>query len=125
MSVSGPLFDGRAGAALDRYVDAVQDRLADEATDRIHALLAGSLKHPTGYYESHIHTERSTSDRTVTDTPVVYGPWLEGLGSRNFPKTRFRGYGSFRKATQDLDAQAGGIARDVLDTGGYGEEMNA
>ena len=33
---------------------------------------------------------------------AVYGPWLEGVGSRN-ATTRFKGYWAFRKATSALD----------------------
>jgi hypothetical protein len=32
----------------------------------------------------------------------VYGPWLEGVGSRN-ATTRFKGYRAFRKAANALE----------------------
>ncbi len=64
------------------------------------------LRHPTGYYESQVRTEmRSDSEAFVTDGGVVYGPWLEGTGSRN-ETTRFKGYRTFRTIAQELDARA-------------------
>jgi hypothetical protein len=41
----------------------------------------------------------------VDDSNVIYGPWLEGVGSRN-EKTRFKGYFTFRKAAQKLNDMA-------------------
>lgn len=122
--LSGPLFDGRAPATAARYVASLQVVLADEAQNRIHARLGEVLQHPTGYYESQIHAEQATTDRVVTDTPVIYGPWLEGTGSRN-QTTRFKGYGTFRKVTQKLDQDAAGIAEAELVRGRYLEAMNA
>jgi hypothetical protein len=43
------------------------------------------LQHPTGYYQSKITVERAGTGYRVTDQGVVYGPWLEGTGSRNAP----------------------------------------
>ena len=83
VSYSGPLFDGTAPGIIDRYAKAAQDKLGQHAEDEVHARLGEVIRHPTGYYEAHIHTERQVNDLVVTDTPVVYGPWLEGTGSRN------------------------------------------
>ena len=45
------------------------------------------------------------SDVVVHDRRIIYGPWLEGVGSRN-ATTRFKGYSSFRRAFQELERQA-------------------
>lgn len=124
VSYSGPLFDGTAPGIIDRYAKAAQDKLGQHAEDEVHARLGEVIRHPTGYYEAHIHTERQVNDLVVTDTPVVYGPWLEGTGSRNAPKTRFPGYHTFRYVFQKLDGEAGGLADAELDEGGYIEELN-
>lgn len=116
---SGPIFDGRAVAAAARFTVAAEDAIAKEAENRIHARLGEVLKHPTGYYEGHIHTERAVTDLVVTDTPVVWGPWLEGVGSRNYPKTRFKGYHTFRLVSQKLDADSALLAEKELLAGGY------
>lgn len=121
---SGPLFDGRAVGIVERYTVAARDRLAQEGENRVHARLHEVLRHPTGYYESHIHTDRQINDLVITDTPVVYGPWLEGVGSRNSPATRFPGYFTFRLVSQVLNAEAGEIAQRELVGGGWLEALN-
>ena len=123
VDVSGPIFDGRAVRDMQSYVTTLEEDLAQEAADRIHVRLHQVLKHPTGYYESHIHIERQQDDLVVTDTPVVYGPWLEGVGSRNYPRTRFRGYATFRLVAQQLGRDAQDIADNLIIR--YVEEMNA
>ena len=120
---TGPLFDGRASAEAVRAAAAIEAAVAKQAESRIRARLGDVLQHPTGYYQGHIHTERAVTDLVVTDTPVVYGPWLEGVGSRNYPRTRFRGYSTFRLVSQKLDADAGGLAEAELVQGGYLERM--
>jgi len=41
----------------------------------------------------------------ITDGGVVYGPWLEGISSRNMT-TRFKGYMTFRKTSQELEKKS-------------------
>jgi hypothetical protein len=125
VTLSGPLFDGRAEAALHRYMDVMPDDVAQKGIDLIHIKLPTVLRHDTGRYEAHVHKEKQLDDLVITDTPVVYGPWLEGTGSRNSPKTRFRGYGTFKLMKQALDAEAGDIAQHSLDVNGTIKEMNA
>lgn len=119
---SGPVFSGEAEAVLRRYVTDMTGQVAQEGRDMVEQILPGVLQHPTGYYQSHIQVERQASTSVVTDGGVVYGPWLEGVGSRN-QTTRFKGYGTFRRAFQQLDGQAGKIADTVLKRG-YLAELN-
>jgi hypothetical protein len=44
---------------------------------------------------------------------VIYGPWLEGTGSRN-ATTRFKGYASFRRAAQVTRSRVRHIAGGVV-----------
>lgn len=44
---------------------------------------------------------------------TVYGWWLEGVGSRN-RTTRFKGYFTYRRITQELRAKAQTIADGVI-----------
>jgi len=46
----------------------------------------------------------------ISDSGVVYGPWLEGVGSRN-QATRFKGYAIFRRTRDKLQR----LSRDILD----------
>jgi hypothetical protein len=124
VQVSGPLYDGTAPGIIDRYMKSAKDKIGQHAEDEVHARLGEVIRHPTGYYEGHIHTEMQADDLVVTDTPVVYGPWLEGVGSRNSPKTRFPGYHTFLLVSQKLDGEAEALADAELDEGGYIEALN-
>ena len=109
----GPIFDGRAQAALTAYVRAAEEVVADEGANLVHSRLGSVLRNPTGFYESRIVTDRTTAGEVVSDGGVIYGAWLEGVSSRN-QSSRFRGYSTFRKVTQQLDKAAGGIAQRIL-----------
>lgn len=113
VQVRGPLFDGRAVAALDDYLDAAEDEVAQRGVNLVKQRLGQVLRNPTGFYESRITTDRQRDDVQVTDRGVVYGPWLEGTSSRN-QSTRFKGYRTFRLTTQQLQEQADNIAQQVL-----------
>lgn len=110
---AGPLFDGRADAAVDAFLDEAQQDVADAGVNMVQAELGRVLQNPTGYYQSRVVTDLSTEDPRVTDSNVVYGPWLEGVESRN-RTTRFKGYATFRRVTQVLQARAGQIAQQTL-----------
>jgi hypothetical protein len=130
MTTSGPWFDRELrDEILRRYKGRATGKIADFGVTVIQAYLPSQFKydrpdpHP-GLYVSQIHTELMVDDSAmITDTPVVYGPWLEGVGSRNFPVTRFRGYHTFRVMTRVVDAAAGGIADIELQP--YLGELNA
>ena len=123
IETSGPVFDGRADVALRRYVSDLKEAFGQLALDMIHIRLPMVLEQNRGIYMSKPHTERQADDLVVTDTPIVYGPWLEGTGSRNFPRTRFRGYHTFRKVYQVIDASAEEFSTAKLHEG-YLEAMN-
>lgn len=111
----GPLFDGRAQRALQDYQDQVDYRVATEAEDMVRQHLGRSIRVRTPYYETRIGVERSSrGGYDVTDHGVIYGHWLEGTGSRNYPVTRFRGYRAFSRARALIQRQAPGIARRLL-----------
>jgi hypothetical protein len=111
---SGPILTGRGREIMGRLSDEISDEVAQEGFNRVHIELGHVLKHPTGYYESKVATDRvSTGIHTVTDGDVIYGPWLEGTSSRNLT-TRFKGYTTFRRITQKLDADVPHIAAGPL-----------
>jgi hypothetical protein len=126
--MTGPVFDGRAPAEVKVACRDIEEALAGEASRIIkeylptqYKYLGGSGGNPqdnpvppnAGYYVSQIHTEASAEGAVVTDTQVIYGPWLEGVSSRN-QATRFPGYGAFRKATQTLEVEAGRSAETTM-----------
>ncbi len=99
--LSGPLFDGLAHLYVEHMITSCEQEIAMQAMAYVHENLNASIKHPTPYYETQINIMRRGTDLVVNDRGVIYGPWLEGVGSRN-ETTRFKGYSSFRRARQRL-----------------------
>ncbi len=114
VEASGPIFDGRAKQAAHDYLDKALMDVGQQGMADVHLLLDQSIRNPTPYYETQITVERQGDDVVVHDRGVVYGPWLEGVGSRNYPATSFAGYHSFRRAYQALDRKAEQIAEHAL-----------
>lgn len=110
---TGPMFDGRTAAAMRTYADQVGYKVATYAEDMVQQRLGQVLQHPTGYYQSRITVDRAGSGYAVSDGGVIYGPWLEGTGSRN-QTTRFKGYQTFRRTKALVDRKAPGIAAELL-----------
>ena len=106
VNYSGPWFDGRADRAVDDYLRYAGKTVADEGVKRVKANLHAVIRHPTGFYEGHIQDHQAGETWHVDDGGVIYGPWLEGVGSRNSPRTRFPGYSTFRRTRQELDHDA-------------------
>lgn len=115
VTFSGPLFDGRAQAAMLQIVDAISGALGEEGKRRVLAGLDATLRHPTGAYRRRIALYGPVGGQSrVHDNRGIYGPWLEGTGSRN-RTTRFKGYRNFRTATQVLQRAAKPLAQHVID----------
>jgi hypothetical protein len=110
----GPMFDGRTAAAMHRFQDEISLRIAEQGEKLIRQRLKAVLQHPTGYYESRISVDRAGQGYRVSDGNVIYGPWLEGTGSRNSPVTRFAGYQTFRRTKPLVDQKARQIAVQLL-----------
>lgn len=117
----GALFDRRAKAIVE---DAVEDtirelvmigeRLAKERAIEVVYSVGGAHPEqyrPTGRWLNSLHGEmHGPHSGTVDDSNLVYGPWLEGVSSRN-AATRFKGYATFRHVHGQLEQRAD----DVLD----------
>lgn len=136
VDASGPVFDGEIPIIMEAYKYRITSVLGQEGVNRIKAYLPTVYKdihdpaslHGTkhfvpGLYQSDIHTDRMTSSiNLVHDTYVAYGPWLEGVGSRN-ETTRFKGYHTFRIIAAELNTEAADIANVEIQP--YIAEMNA
>jgi hypothetical protein len=111
----GPLFDGRAERAIERACDDARDDVAAYAEERVLMGTSASFKTRTPYYETRVTTTRVSSEVSlVNDQGVIYGPWLEGVGSRNAPVTRFAGYHFWRDAKQAVVARGPQIAEAAV-----------
>lgn len=102
---NGPIFDMRARRAFSQFRDELEEESAEWALEHIQRTFHTSFKAPTGAYESHVVVRKSPTGHEVWDGGLggpVYGPWLEGVESRN-RTGRFKGYHAFRKAAHALD----------------------
>jgi hypothetical protein len=113
VDLSGPMFDGRADAALGRIVFEVEKAVAEQGLANVQRILGESIRHHTPYYETRVTAERAALDYVVHDQGVVYGPWLEGTSERN-RSTSFKGHHAWRTARQELERQAQSIAAEVV-----------
>jgi hypothetical protein len=114
VTVSGPLFSPAAATVLDDMRDDLAERLVAEGKRRVLAILDASLRHPTGAYRRRITAYGPVGGQgRVHDQQGIYGPWLNGTGSRN-RTTRFKGYGHFRKTQQTLSQAAKPLAQQVV-----------
>lgn len=107
---SGPIFDGRAAAAAGEYCDRVTADVAQQGYANWMTELNAHIRNPTPYYETQVHVEGGGRRRVINDRGIIYGPWLEGVGSRNSPVTIFPGYHSLRSAFHHTEAQAHELA---------------
>ncbi len=115
VDTSGPMFNGLAREAVVAYAHEVTGVVAREGKVMVKDRLHQVLKHPTGFYESRIRAyNQGALGAVIIGDNVIYGAWLEGVGSRNSPVTRFKGYRTFRVVGQALDHLAGGIAESLL-----------
>ena len=127
MEAHGPIFqhDG-APRSVNRSVQRAVEQLVSEGEQRLDALLqmrpagvylsveeARKGQASTGFYRSHLHTLVNPMFGLIGDGGVVYGPWLEGISSRN-ATTRFKGYAVFRRVAQSLQSDAPRILQDHL-----------
>ena len=110
----GPFFDGGMQRSVERGVDEASEKVAQAGVNMVKSALDNVLVNPTGRYQSQIQTDRSVTGVVVTDGGSVYGPWLEGVSSRN-TSSRFKGYATFRKTTPKLEVASSGIADPIID----------
>ena len=114
ISFHGPYFNAaRRRIALHRMIKGIAEDVTAYAERMVH-LNNRAFKRPTGYYDSRVHSENRDDGGHVTDSGVIYGPWLEGTSDRN-RTTRFKGYAMFRRATQTTDREVRRLARPHVD----------
>ena len=112
-SFSGPLFDGRAKAALKAGVDAAEQRVAVEVRDAVRGEVRRRARNRTGYYESRVRVENAGGDRVVTASGVIYDDWLQGTAPRN-ARSSFKGYQQWDRARAAVDARAAALVEQAL-----------
>ncbi len=111
--LDGPILHGQGPAAVESMMAELRGAVRDQASADVHRNANQSFKHPTPYYETQIHSLQRGRTAVVNDRGVVYGPWLEGAGSRN-RTTRFKGYHLWRKATTSATKAIPRLAKPIL-----------
>ena len=124
---SGPLFNGQAEESMRKLADESRTEIAKAAEDTWQSYMDASFRHPTGRYQSFVNIARRDKDLVVNDgwpeSHLEYGLWLEGIGSRNSPVTRFPGYFALKRAADTVRRDTDGITAPVVDK--YVAEANA
>jgi len=116
----GPMFDGRAVDAMKHLVSETQTTVAKYTEDTWRAFMDASFRtqSPSGY-QSHVNIAHRDKDLVVNDgwpeSRLEYGPWLEGIGSRNSPVTRFPGYFALRRATQKVRGELHEVTSPIVE----------
>lgn len=114
VTAHGPLFEPAAAEVLTEIRDAIAAGLLTEAHRRVLASLDATLRNPTGAYRGRITPYGPVAGQgRVHDQRAIYGPWLEGTGTRN-RTTRFKGYRNFRKTVASLQQAAPDYAAEVV-----------
>lgn len=116
MSISGPFFASNAGRVVQGGINDMQRDVAKAADERVEQLHRAFFRKPRPFYWTTVHAHPRGDHWVVSDEgSVVYNHWLEGTGSRNFPKTRFKGYRSFRIATQETAKRVPALAKPAAE----------
>jgi hypothetical protein len=116
MRFNGPLFDNRGRRIFSDFRDDLEEEAAEWTLNHIKGTFHTHFQHPTGHYESNVRIHDTSGGPEVWDGGLagpVYGPWLEGVGSRN-NTTRFKGYHAFRTAANALDRRIEGMGDRIF-----------
>ena len=109
VKLRGPLLEGRAPAIITEAIKAAVADVTAEGERDVKLQLRPGHGLVSGHYRRSIHGETGSAlHGRIHDSNVVYGPWLEGVSSRN-QTTRFKGYAMFRNATQQLERKKGAL----------------
>lgn len=112
--LTGPIFEGKATPEIRRFLRDCERALADAGVEYVLNVTKARFKTRTPFYETQVKVRPLQTNRLqVSDGGIVYGPWLEGTGSRN-AISRFKGYRMFRIAKQRLNTDRQQILRDPI-----------
>ena len=113
ITVKGEPNWAKAAGQVEAAVEDAGEDVAQQAYDEVRKRLNMVLQHPTGRYESRVMVSNQSNSLVISDGGIVYGPWLEGVSSRN-NTSRFKGYHVFRQTLQRMEKQAESIAEQSI-----------
>lgn len=114
VTTTGPIFDGEAPAITKAWERGVLDDIGHQSEEIVRNIGQGHIRVWTGAWGASIEAEVVGDDEVlVHGDRIIYGAWLEGVGSRN-ATTRFPGYHSVREATPKIQEKANELADERL-----------
>jgi hypothetical protein len=118
--LAGPVFDGRAAEWTRDAAAQIRRDTADYAHEVWDAGMDATFRVNGHVYQSMAQVKDDAGDSVVNDgygetNDLPYGLWLEGVGSRNSPVTRFPGYHNLRNAAVVTDRAVPDIAQPRID----------
>ena len=109
----GPVFDGRAERELQDASDEWVRNLATTGASVVRQNMNASFRTQTPHARLLVEARPEAPGWMIWQQRLIYGPWLEGTGSRN-RTTRFKGYWSFRRAVSVINARAVAIGQPIV-----------
>lgn len=100
VTVSGPVDKGHWRAKTRRAIAAGMAAAEKELLDAAFSDIDNTLNQVLRTQTPHFRLQTKIVSNRVENN-VIYGPWLEGTGSRN-RTTRFKGYFTFRKVASRI-----------------------
>jgi hypothetical protein len=114
VKATGAVATGHGAELVEQAMPRIEEAVAQDLATLIRADLRVVLQHPSGRFQSAAPAIQQTGDTmTVDDGGVIYGPWLEGTGSRN-ARSRFKGYSTFRRMAQKAQERASEAAAPAV-----------
>lgn len=113
VDLKGPVLRGAGSRIMRSFMTEATNDVAQDGVNEVQMQLDRVLQHPTGFYRSRIQTRNLGTSSLITDGGVIYGPWLEGVGSRN-ATTRFKGYSTFRRVAPRLQRKVPQLVAPAL-----------
>jgi hypothetical protein len=117
ITTRGPFFDSRRTRFTNEFCEDLAREVAETAEQHWITGMRRTFKEPTPIYWNTTKIENKGKVVAVNDGGrsggLVYGPWLEGVGSRN-KTTRFKGYFNLRKAAQKTRGEVRKLAAGLL-----------
>jgi hypothetical protein len=122
VSLNGPVFDRyETDMAMAHLEEDIEERLRDITFMRVRTMGQSMFRYVDksrhevpGKWLHSIHKGMGDGGAEVS-TDIIYGYWLEGVGSRNAPKTRFAGYHMWRLTAQGIRDDAEELVQEDTD----------
>ena len=111
VTVSGPIYEGAGPAAVQSAMNDTVKAVADAAYARLMSAFPEGLPERTGNLKGMVSQMVEGPMAQIDDGGCIYGPWIEGVGSRN-ATTRFKGYSTYRRTAQHLNDE---VVPDICD----------